>query len=211
MSPAELAERHPQLFHVTAAGASERIRRFGLMSTSDLLSFLGVDTASRTRLTTQRRPKEEVISHSQHGDFSLGNNAPLSEKRLAGQLEDNLTFSSWLEMLNNRVFFWTKRERAESLRKSRNYRDTKKELLVIDTLPFALAHQERIQIAPFNTGSTGRQPNPPMRGLSTFAPLLPTDYRSWTRRRGQRDSIVEVVVEGSVRDIAAFITRVEPL
>ena len=110
MSPAELAERHPQLFHVTTAGASERIRRFGLMSTSDLLTFLGVDTALRTRLTTQRRPKEEVISHSQHGDFFLGNNAPLSEKRLAGRLEDNLTFSSWLEMLNDRVFFWTEAE-----------------------------------------------------------------------------------------------------
>jgi hypothetical protein len=211
MTPAELAGRHAQLFHVTAAGAAERIRRLGLMSTLDLLTFLDVPPARRTELTTMRRPKAEPVSHPSHGAFVIGDNAPLSEARLHGRLEDGLTFAAWLEMLNNRVFFWTDRKRAEKLRQSRRYCHAEKELLVIDTLALATAHQERIEITPFNTGATGRQPKPPTRGVSTFAPLLTTDFRTWTRRRGQRDRIVEVVVRGAVPDIAHFITGVEPL
>jgi hypothetical protein len=211
MTPAELAERHPQLFHVTTAGASDQIRRLGLMSTADLLALLDLPEPRRVELVTKRRGKAEVISDAVRGTFVLGDNAPLSEKRLTGRLEDGLTFSDWLKLLNDRVFFWTDRRRAESLRQSRRYRDAEKELLVVDTLALARAHGDRVEIAPFNTGATGRQPNPPVRGASTFAPLLETDYRTWRVRRGQRDRIVEVVVRGSVPDIAHFIERVETL
>lgn len=196
---------------MTAAGASEQIRRLGLRSTADLLTFLGVPEPRRAALTTSRRPKTESIIHPEHGAFVIGDNAPLSEARLAGRLEDGLTFPEWLQVLNNRVFFWTDRRRAESLRNSRRYRETAKELLVLDTRRLAAAHQKEMEIAPFNTGATGRQPSPPTRGRSTFSPLLTTNYGDWTRRRGKRDRIVEVVVRGAVPDISDFILSVDRL
>lgn len=210
MTPSELSELHPRLFHVTTRGAAEAIRRDGLMSTRRLLEFLGVPEDRLLELTSTRR-KTAIRVPDERGNHVIGDNAPLSEKRLQGRLEDGLTFSEWLRILNDRVFFWTDPARATSLRRSRLNKDLGKELITLETRRLAEVHQSRMEIAPFNTGSTGRQPRPPTRGRATFAPLLTTDYAAWRRRRGQRDKIVEVVVRDEVPDVADFIIDVQPI
>lgn len=200
MTAEELAERHPRLHHVTTPGAWPLIERHGLLPTAALLELFEVDPARREALTTRRRAASAPIEHPAHGRALITDNAPLSEVALARCLEDGLTPADWLRMLNARVFFWADRARLDGLLNARLNRGRAREVLSFDTLGLARAHAALMEVSPINSGSTIRKPA--RRGLATFTPLLAMEYRDWQRRRGGRDTIVEVTVRGGVPDAA---------
>ena len=197
----ELAALHPRLYHVTAPGAWECISRLGLMPACRLVEVFG-EAIERNEFMTRRRPKEVPLTHAVHGTAILTDNAPLSETALAKCLDDELTPSQWLGMLNARVFFWADERRLQGLLDARTNRTRPRDVLMFDTLALARAHASKIEISPINSGSTIHRPA--RRGLSTFTPLLTCDYPAWQRQRGQRDRIAEVVVKGSIPDIAHY-------
>ena len=200
MTPEELAERHPRLFHVTTPGAWPLIKRYGLLPTAALLELFGVEPVRRDALVSRRRPASVPVHHPSLGEAMITDNVPLSEAALARCLDDGLSPSDWLRMLNARVFFWVDRGRLDGLLNARLNRGRAREVLTFETLSLARAHAERVEISPINSGSTIRKPA--RRGLATFTPLLATEYREWQRRRGARDTIVEVTVVGGVPDAA---------
>lgn len=200
VTPEELAERHPRLYHVTTPGAWPLIERHGLLPTAALLELFGLGSAQREAMVSRRRPESVPVAHPDLGEVLITDNVPLSEAALARCLEDGLTPADWLRMLNARVFFWADRGRLDGLLNARLNRGRAREVLAFDTLGLARAHAERMEISPINSGATIRKPA--RRGLSTFTPLLAMEYRDWQRRRGGRDVIVEVTVRDGIPDAA---------
>ncbi len=206
MTPEDLARRHPKLYHVTSPGAWETIARRGLLPTTTLLGLFEVDGPRRVQLTTARRPVEVRLEHPVHGTALLQDNLPLSERALAGCLDDGLTPQDWLRLLNERVFFWADENGLARLLRARMNRGRPREVLVFDTLGLARAHAERVEISPINSGATIRRPA--RRGLTTFTPLLAKSYADWQTQRGRRDRILEVVVRGGIPDIERHLCEV---
>jgi hypothetical protein len=200
MTPEELAERHPKLYHVTTPGAWESIQKLGLRSTSNLLELFDVDDVLRTEVETKRRKNEVPIEHPKYGKVIINDNMPLSEKALSQCLDDHLLPSDWLRILNSRVFFWASEERLNGLLNARFNRNRAREVIIVDTLSLTRAHAQHIDLCPINSGSTIRKPS--RRGLSTFTPMIKHSFNDWRKLRGGRDEIQEVTVIGQVLDIA---------
>lgn len=209
MTPEDLAARHPRLYHVTSPGAWPRIARDGLLPPARLLDLYEADATTRAAVL-RRRPAEVTLRHPALGEAVVMDNLPLDEAKLAPFLDDGLAPSDWLAILNERTFFWTSQADLDRLRGARAYRGRERLLLVADTLSLARAHAERIEIAPFNTGSTLYVPT--RRGRSAFTSLGRHDFDAWSRLRGlsRPDRIKEVTVRGGVPDIAAHILDVRP-
>jgi len=206
MTPEELAARHPRLYHVTEPGAWESIRKNGLLSASRLLDLYEVQGEKRETLETKRRPAAVVLHHPHHGQIILNDNVPLSEQALSKCLDDQLTPSEWLRMLNARVFFWTTEESLNRLLSARLNRTRQREVIVVDTLSLTNAYAGQMDLCPINSGATLRKPV--RRGLGTFTPLLRYPFHEWSHLRGQRDEIREITVSGQVNDIEQHVMDV---
>jgi len=204
VTPDDLAQRHPRLYHVTSPGAWDSMRRLGLLSTEALLRRAGLADDDIIRLTTQRRAQRVTLRDTPLGRLVLNDNTPLCENKLAACLDDGLAPKDWLRMLNQRVFFWVDVAAMTRLRQARANRRDPREVLVFDTRALISAHFHRVEIAPFNTGNTRRAPV--RRGLATFTPVSATTWDAWrwARRphKASPDKIVEVVVRDGVLDIA---------
>lgn len=179
------------------------IEKHGLLPTSALLRLFAVPESARAGIEQQRRPRPVECQHPIHGKIIITDNLPLSEKALAACLEDGLSPEDWLLMLNARVFFWPDEDSMRNHLAARFNRNKKRLLLEFDTLTLAEAHGERLQLAPFNTGSTLRKPA--RRGLSTFTPMKLHSYPAWRKLRGGRDRLKEVAVVGGMPDARRFI------
>ncbi len=200
MTPKELAARHPRLYHVTEPGAWASIAQKGLLSTTYLLGLFEIEPELRTRIETKPRPTAIPLEHPLHGCVIINDNQPLNEKALACCLNGGLTPADWLRILNSRVFFWASEDGLNRLLGARFNRNRTREVIVIDTLSLATAHAERLELCPINSGSTLRKAA--RRGLDTFTPLLHHSFKDWSKRRGQRDKILEITVRDHVTDIA---------
>lgn len=205
MTPGDLAALHPRLFHLTTPGAWPSIAAHGLLSTTRLLELFEVPAERREELTTRRRPGEVPVAHPRHGAAVLNDNLPLSERALAGCLQDGLSPADWLRMLNARVFLWADEAGLARLANARMNRGRPREVLVFDTLSLASAHAERVELSPINSGATIRRPA--RRGPGTFTPLGALAYRDWRRRRGGWDRVVEVAVRGGIPDAARHLVE----
>ncbi len=209
MTPEELAQLHPRLFHVASRGAWDGIRTRGLLPTSRLLDLFEIAGDQRTRLERMRRPASVPIRHAVHGTAIITDQIPMTEAALARCLDDGLGPADWLALLNRRVFFWADEAGLGRLLGARGNRSRPLDVLVVDTLGLARAHAERVELSPINSGATIRRPA--RRGRSTFTPLLELSYADWRRKRGQRDRILEVTVLDGVPDIARHVIEVRPI
>ena len=106
MTPEDLAKRHPRLFHLTLPYLMPVIEQHGLLSTSTMLDGMGPDDASCAAIERARRPAAVPLDHPTLGPIILNNQTPMTEKALAGCLDDGLTPADWLLTLNRQVFFW---------------------------------------------------------------------------------------------------------
>jgi hypothetical protein len=206
MSPEELADKHPQLYHVTLPEAVESIKTHGLLSTSKLLDLFGVPELQRFPIESQRRPSRVTITHPIHGSVVVTDNLPLTEKALNNCLDDGLTPQQWLLMLNARVFFWPDVYKLQSLLNARANRKRTLAILSFDTVSLARAHMSRLELCPINSGATMRKPA--RRGLNTFTPAASVGYADWRRRRKQLDSVKEIAIVNGVPDASQFLLSV---
>lgn len=203
MSPDDLADKHPRLYHVTSPSALEGIRSRGLLSTSDLLALFEVSLEDRRLIEKRRRPDAVTIFHPIHGSATITDNQPLSEKALMGCLENGLAPEDWLALLNKRVFFWPDIRSFETLLGAKRNKERERLVLVFDTRSLVARHAARVELAAINTGSTIM--NPARRGLSTFVPLGAHTYRDFRQLRRKNSNLREVTVIGSVPDAWEFV------
>ena len=199
MTPHELAERHPRLYHVTEPGAWTNIKKRGLLSTRHLLDLFELQGEERKQIEEKRRPSTVRLQHPLYGSVIINDNVPLSEKALLTCLDDNLAPQDWFRSLNERIFFWASKEGLDRLLGARLNRNRAREVLVVDTLSLVRAHADRVELCPINSGATLRKAA--RRGLKTFSPLSKYTFDEWSRLRGRRDQILEVVVKDQIKDI----------
>lgn len=207
VTPAALAVRFPELFHMAEAGSWPGIARNGLLSTSALLDLYEVQGSKRKAIETRHRPESELIKHRIHGNAVIRDQKPMDDKGLIRALGDGLTPSEWYQLLNGMVFFWVRRERLERLLSARAYRTKRQAVLTVSTAELLARHGERVLLSPMNSGCTKPYPHP--RGRDTFLPLNQYRFEHWDRKRQGGDAVVELTVRYSVPDIKDLVLRVE--
>ena len=208
---AQLAARHPRLYHQMPTGLWESVAAHGLLPPRLLLERIHQPPAVIDQLTRTPRPETVVIEPTPLGRVAISDNKPLSETALERCLDDGLTPADWCAMLAERVFFWTHERDLRGLLAARSIRDQARDVLVIDTLGFVRAHAGRVELSPINSGSTIR--TPARRGLGTYAKLLEVEsLREWRERRMRAgvktslDEVKELVVRGAT-DVAPFVVE----
>jgi len=194
MTPKDLTRRHPALFHMAVTGSWSSIKRHGLLSTESLLNLFEIGGRQRAEILTRRRPNPILIEHPKYGRAVIRDQKTLNEAKLAACLQNGLTTSQWLRMLNSKVFFWVDSKRLTGLRDAREYRHARQLVLVVNTAEFVEAYADRIMLSDRNTGTTSPMAHP--RGRDTFQPL----------RRDTRSRVVELTVDGGVPDVCRFVT-----
>ena len=199
MEDAELVERFPRLFHMAAAGSWPTIRTHGLLSTRWLVDRCDPDPPTRARVLDRRRDASVVLRDPDGGDVVVRDQSPLREHILTRVLTD-LTVAQWLDVLNDRVFFWLDPERLAGLLRARRYRRDPHDVLTVDTENLLAAHGDRVRLSALNSGAT-LYPNAPPRGSGTFRTVA---EHPWPARRP-----VELAVIDGVEDLVDHLVRVE--
>jgi len=211
MTPGELAEKHPFLYHVTDPANLEGILRYGLLSTSHILSLHGWSEAEHDAFVRSRRSESKVLQLQGSGQAVITDNLPLLEGPLARCLDDGLTPADWCAKLNERVFFFVREADLDGLLNAAATRKRDRLVLEFNTLGVATAYADHMELSPINSGNSRR--SPARRGHATFTPLLRHSYEQWRRLRMERgekmslDSIKEVTVVGGVQYVESYLER----
>ncbi len=210
MTPEELAELHPRLYHTTHPANLSGILKHGLRSTRSILSLHGRPDGYCTRYVRRRRTETERVEHPHYGVAMVTDNKPLIPSKLEPYLDDNLTLEDWCEKLNERVFFWPDEEKLRELLNARAYRHLDRQVMVFDTKSLAEAYADQMDLSPINSGAALFLPAA-RRGHATFTPLLQHSYKKWRRLRMERgetqslDSIKEVTVVDGIEHVERFL------
>ena len=205
MTPEELANLHPRLFHITS-NSWLNIKKHGLLSSSAILDLFEIKEPERSCIESRRRSSGVLLQHPEHGILVLNDNVPLIESALEKCLDDNLTIADWMRILNKRVFFWPTEEHLHKHLNARLNRGKSLEILVVDTLSLAKEYAEQIELCPINSGVTFRKAA--KRGLNTFTPMLKHPYKTWKTLRGKQDKIQEVTVLYHVKNIQSHVLKI---
>lgn len=202
----ELVEKYPLLYHMAWEGTWPLIRDQGLLTTRQLVDMCDPEPDLRDAVLTQRRPSTITLVHPTHGHVAIRDQAPLREQFLLQSLTD-MSMGEWLNVLNNRVFFWLHPDKLSILLGALRYRKHVHNVLIVDTASLLCAHGDRVRLSAVNSGAT-LYPNASPRGSGTFVRVQ--DY-PWAerRRRPLVNAITELAVIDGVPDVADHVVRVE--
>lgn len=200
----EIAEIHPRLYHMAEYGSWPSIRKHGLLSTTALLDLYAINGQSRLRIESHLRRDMVPIKNANGESAWIRDQRPMSDKKLAGCLQDGLTPEDWYRILNGKVFFWLTQARLETLLAA--YGDRPQLVLEVDTAALLEKHGSRTFLTPMNTGCTSPMAFP--RGIDSFLPPCAYPFEVNRRKKGGKaKAIVELTVDYAVRDIAEFTVR----
>jgi len=202
----ELVATYPRLWHMAHDGAWPALQAHGLMSASALVDAYGCSGAERNALLRTRRPQSVLLERDGLPGAMLRDQKPMSDAALGGCLTDGTTPAEWYELLNSRSFFWLSHDRIWRLLRARAYRGAAQTVLTLDTRSLVAAHRERIWLSPINSGSTLFKPQP--RGQATFSRIADFPFAERARARKPENNVVELLVEHSVPDLAAYVLAV---
>jgi len=204
VTPTELAGRYPRLYHMADGGSWDGIKRHGLLSTLSLVERFEVSPELRRQILEFQRKRSFRIEHPVHGRAVVRDQKPLNRSKLEGCLQ-GCSFADWLRMLNSRVFFWLTEERLRTLMCAGEYCGSQHVVLILDTKKLAEDYEERITLAPMNTGNTRPFAHP--RGLKTFSRMAAYPYHE-RLHRGLHYTVVELAVERGVPNVLDYATEV---
>ncbi len=190
VTPEELADTYPLLYHMADARSWESICKHGLLSTSALLDLFGIRGEERDRIEARRRPECVEITSRDVGCAVVRDQKPLIESKLAKSLR-NCTVPQWYRLLNKHVFFWLTKQRLQTLLSARAYRDEAHLVLTIQTLPFVRRHEDQIVLSPMNSGNT--QPFAHPRSPAIFKKMRNYPFKE-RRKYGDQYQVVELAV-----------------
>lgn len=206
MRTSDLTRLYPEMYHMAADGSWPSIARHGLLSTAALVDLWEITSPDlRDSLLRQRRPEQVPIEHPEHGVAIVRDHKPIREAALAGALID-MTPEQWIEVLNERVFFFVQRMRLESLLGA--YRREAQIVITVDTASLVAAHEDRVELCRINSGFA--QPhNKAPRNRQSFLPIAEYPHRDRRTPSPQGIDLAELTVLGGVPDIADHVIRVE--
>lgn len=201
MTPDQLVDRYPLLYHMAEGGSWRTIQRHGLRSTCALLDLFGVTGQERFNIESRWRAERVVLRHPDHGTAVVRDQLPMPEAKLRECLVD-MTPQEWYELINRKCFFWAEQTPLVWMLMAGPYRNRQHDVIVVPTRILLNHHLDGVTLSAINSGSvypakaTG---TPRRRGRDTFK-LLGDFTCPW---------VTELAVEYSVPDIASLATRVE--
>lgn len=202
----DLVRHYPKLYHMAAPGSWESIRVNGLMTTQQSVDVCKPSPEVRIELLGVVRRRTVTLRHPGGYQLSIRDQAPLRAP-FRDQVLTDVTLLEWLDILNNRVFFWLRQERLSQLLNALRYRRSPHDVLTVDTASLVDAYLSNIRLSPMNSGAT-LYPGAPQRGSQTFQTIA--DYRFTVGPRGGvRTPITELAVINGVPDVARYVIRVE--
>ena len=188
-------------------GTWPSIQAHGLLSTLALVDLYRPVQAVRAEILEQVRPNSITLHDQELGHAVIRDQRPL--KFLKKCLLPDTSPQQFLDALNGRVFFWLTRKRLETLLGARLYREKQHTVLHVDTNQLVARYGDKIELAPYNTGSM-HVPTAPRRGSGVFTAIDDYPYDMWRAKRGrQGDAVVELTVPHSIPDIEDMTVRVE--
>lgn len=207
MDVEDLTDLYPTIYHMAEVDAWPSIQRHGLLPTRTLVEMFEPDPAARARLLTAVRTESTVLHHPTLGSVKIRDQKPA--KFLHACVDETSSPQQFLNALNERVYFWATEERLHRLLNAVQYRHQANVVLHIDTAALIDLCGDRVELAPYNTGSM-HVPNAPKRGHTVFTPIADYPYDEWKRKRGRREEpLVEITVRGGLSDITRVVRRVD--
>ena len=199
-----IAEIHPRLYHMAEHGSWPSIYRHGLLSTTALLDLYAIGGEERIRIESQLRRRMMPVENVCGDRAWIRDQRPMSDKKLAGCLRDNLVPKDWYRILNSKVFFWLTEARLETLLGA--YSDRPQLVLEVDTAALLERYGDKVSLTPMNTGCTSPMAFP--RGRDSFLPPHAYPFEENRRKKGgKRKAIVELTVDYAVPQIRDCVVR----
>lgn len=199
MRAEELIKEHPNLYHMAEDGTWPNIYKYGLLSTSALLTMYGYKGSKRRAIESEWRPDKVTISCNGYEDVVIRDQKVMPPEDLEKCLLKGMKSQDWYEYINKRIFFWVKWERLEWFLGAREYRNESHLVITVDTQRLLERYAKVVTLTNMNTGSTiynkERFDKPRQRGKQTFKTIEEYPYYAV-------DSIVELVVKDGVPDIS---------
>jgi hypothetical protein len=200
VTPQELAELYPRMYHMAEADSWDSIVRHGLQSTSALLDLFAFNGKARQDIELSKRERSYEIRHAEHGRAVVRDQKAIIESKLKDSLQD-CTLEDWYRLLNGRVFFWLTEERLNTLLSAREYKEKPQLVLTVDTRALGENYARSITLSPMNSGNTLPFAYP--RGKATFSRMQDYPFRE-RLKRGLHYTAVELAVEGGVPNIVDY-------
>lgn len=208
----EMVANHPKLYHMTAQGSWDSIKKNGLLSTRKLLAMCKTPREQRNDICQKPRSNSVPVENPEISlDATIRDQKPLYDSFLKKQLKKQrakITPKQWYERQNGRVFFFLTKERLARFVKQ--YPD--EDVLEINTRSLVAAYCCQIELCPYNSGFNKREknmlknPSYYKRHDDMFLPLKDYPYRFWQKHN--KVPVKELTVLNGVPDIAFHVIRV---
>lgn len=194
-----LVARYPRIYHMAEKDNWDSICKHGLLSTSALLDLFEYEGKARAKIESEYRPKTLRITHGEHGEASIRDQYPMSDRACLLRSLVGITPQEWFELLNGKTFFWADTTGLNRMLGAMLYRQRSHLVFTVDTGKLIARHADDVTLSSFNSGSLyGRNAEQP-RSRDTFKPVGRHTER-W---------VAEFAVDYSVPDIFDFTISVE--
>ncbi len=199
----ELLAGCQHLYHMAEDGSWPNIEKYGLLSTSALLTLYKKTGSEREKYESEWRPRRMPISCDGMEDACLRDQIPMPPGELKKCLQGGIEPREWYELINKRIFFWTTPKSLEIFLAAKEYKNKPQTIIKVNTKLLLDRYADTITLTSINSGSTYYDPKkytkPQNRSLETFQKI--EDYHArW---------ITELVVENGVPDILGLTVSVE--
>ena len=194
----KFVNQYPRLYHLSSDAALAGIGNQGLLCTSEIFRGCGIISDRQKLAIYEDRRKGDVTLPSQGQDLVVvRDQKPLCWSGLSLALEGKMAALEWIDLLNDRVFFWIRLQDAMNLAHAASYRHTKSTLIEFDSKSLFEEYGDKIALTTFNVGYTMRKPK--MR--------CPESFRSLDSFLGRYSSVRELTVLGSVKNATHHMHR----
>ncbi len=208
MKTEQFCKHYPYLYHMAEANTWDSIKKLGLLSTLALTELFEINGAEKEKLISERRPAMVQICHPKYGIVTIRDNKPITNNKLLNWLID-MSPREWYETLNQKVFFWTDRERLIRLLNARAYRNKTHTVITVDSALLLKNCFDQITLSSINSGAMPFGGSP--RGIDTFCALAQWSGEECPRSGKLLKPVVELAVEHSVKDIKKVTIRVDKM
>ena len=170
MTPEQFLNRCKVVCHVGPAGVWDQITRYGFRTAEQLILEADLDEEERKRLLSE--PRREQVRLLVHGEeVVLRDQGPLfARKDLSSILGDGLDVGDWIQLLNQRVYFFTDQPSMEKFMDKYVQLDGAQDVIWLSPLKVLEAAGSRLELTSQNTGAIARRSGT-QKTADTFAPL----------------------------------------
>ncbi len=200
MNAQVFAQARPRLFHFTAAGAWSTLREHGLLTTACLLKRTCLDSEeSRREIASRRQLGNISLEVPGLGTVIVRDQRPLNQAGLVKALPQGFEPQRWIDLLNARIFLWTRKQDCMKLVNATLCRG-RGTLLELETSSLIDAYETYIELTTFNVGYALRKPK--ARSLESFVSFA--SYPS-----SELHTIRELTIKRSVKDLQRYVLAVK--